>query len=64
LSDAAGDHIIAHSEGGLTRMANLIVCHKDLNSKMGSTNALDFKKIYLDNLSSVDLPTMGVSNEL
>jgi hypothetical protein len=64
LSDAAGAHIIAHSEGGWTRMANLMVCHKDLNSKMGSTNALDFKKIYQDNLTGVELPEMGVANEL
>lgn len=64
LVDAAGAHIIAHSEGGRTTMDNLMVCHKDLNSKMGSTNALDFKKIYLQNLVGEDLPEMGVVNEL
>jgi hypothetical protein len=55
LNEAVGAHIEAWSEGGPTVMTNLMVVRKEHNDKMGAMNALDYKRIYWNNVNNVDL---------
>lgn len=59
INDAVGAHIIAHSEGGKTSRDNLMVCRKVHNDKMGSMNALVYKKLFNETSGTDDLPTSG-----
>lgn len=45
IKDAVGGHISAHSEGGKTTIENCMVCHKDENSRMGSTDAVLYRSM-------------------
>ena len=64
LNDAVGAHIIAHSEGGKTNRDNLMVCRKEHNDKMGSMNALDYKRVFDATSGKGDLPVLGDTIEL
>jgi hypothetical protein len=46
FEDAVAAHIVPHEEGGETSVDNIVIVHKDLNSKMGAMNANDFKRVY------------------
>lgn len=46
FEDAVAAHIIPHEEGGATTPDNIVIVHKDLNSKMGSINAHLYKEMY------------------
>lgn len=46
MKDAQGAHVKAHSKGGRTDVYNLIVTHKDHNSRMGTMDPEDYKKVF------------------
>jgi hypothetical protein len=50
IKDAVGGHIVPHSEGGMTRIYNCMVCHKDENRKMGSMDAHLYRQARLQEL--------------
>jgi len=45
-----GCHIVPHSDGGKTTYDNLLISDKYHNTKMGTMNALQYKKMYEDGL--------------
>ena len=47
---AVGCHIVPHSDGGKTTYDNLLISDKYHNTKMGTMNALKYKKMYEDGL--------------
>lgn len=49
FEDSVAAHIEAHADGGKTVRENIVIVHKELNTKMGSMNLLDYKKLYLEN---------------
>lgn len=51
--DAAGGHIVPHSEGGTTTMDNLCVITKEDNQRMGSMDAHLYKAMVLSQLEKV-----------
>jgi hypothetical protein len=53
LKDAAGGHIIAHSAGGKTEVANCMVCHKDENTRMGAMDATMYRAMRKQELEQV-----------
>jgi hypothetical protein len=46
MKDAQGAHVKAHSKGGRTDVYNLIVTHKDHNSRMQTMDPEEYKKVY------------------
>jgi hypothetical protein len=48
FEDAVAAHIIPHEEGGETTIDNIVIVDKKLNAKMGSMNAHDYKRMYLE----------------
>ena len=53
IKDAAGGHIVPHSEGGTTTMDNLCVITRDDNQRMGSMDAHLYKAMILSQLEKV-----------
>jgi hypothetical protein len=53
IKDAAGGHIVPHTDGGKTTMENLCVISKDDNQRMGSMNAHLYKAMVLAELEKV-----------
>jgi hypothetical protein len=51
--DAAGGHIVPHSEGGTTTMDNLCVITKEDNQRMGSMDAHLYKAMVLSQVEKV-----------
>jgi hypothetical protein len=51
--DAAGGHIVPHSEGGSTTMDNLCVITKEDNQRMGSMDAHLYKAMVLSQVEKV-----------
>ena len=49
FNQVVGAHIIPHSEGGKTEYDNLMITTKFHNTKMGTMNALEYKKMWLAN---------------
>jgi len=49
FSQVVGAHIKPHSEGGETEYSNLMITTKFHNTKMGTMNALEYKKMWLAN---------------
>lgn len=49
LENAVGAHITAHKDGGRTTIDNLAVTSIEHNSRMGSMNLEDYKKLWLEN---------------
>ena len=47
IKDAAGGHIVPHSDGGKTEMSNLCVITKEDNQRMGSMDAHLYKAMVL-----------------
>jgi len=52
IKDAAGSHIVAHSDGGKTINENCVVCHKDENNRMGTMDALIYRSIRQNELAN------------
>ena len=52
IKDAAGGHLVAHSEGGKTIIENCMVCHKDENNRMGTMDALIYRSIRQNELAN------------
>ncbi|NBR25201.1 MAG: hypothetical protein EBU08_15780 [Micrococcales bacterium] len=53
IKDAAGGHIVPHSEGGTTTMDNLCVITKEDNQRMGSMDAHLYKAMVISQLEKV-----------
>lgn len=49
LDNAVGAHIVAHKDGGKTVVENLAVTSIEHNSRMGSLNLEQYKKLWLEN---------------
>jgi 5-methylcytosine-specific restriction endonuclease McrA len=47
MKDAQGGHIVAHSQGGSTLYANLVVISAEHNRRMQDMNANDYKQSVL-----------------
>ena len=45
FNDVVGAHIIPHGDGGKTEYSNLMITTKYHNEKMGTMNALEYKKV-------------------
>ncbi len=52
FNQVVGAHIIPHSEGGKTEYSNLMITTAYHNTKMGTMNAEDYKKNYLDGIKN------------
>ena len=46
FNQVVGAHIIPHSKGGKTEYGNLMITTKFHNEKMGTMNALEYKKLW------------------
>jgi hypothetical protein len=60
MDNADAGHIVAHAEGGPTKLENCAMIRKDLNKAMGSTNAREWRRMWRQaNGLDVNVPPAG-----